>query len=196
MLSDIRQLIRAHWRLGTAAAVVVLAVVAGIFTLTAWNSSSEPVAESQATTSTTDDKAEASSDPEQAMLEFAQCMRDNGVPSFPDPVAQPDGSFGFPRPQGASSSALEAAVESCQSELEAAGLRLPGSDAQDPEVEDAILDFSRCMRENGVPEFPDPQPGAGFHGLFDGIDQQSPRVQRAIQSCESILSRIFGPSHG
>jgi hypothetical protein len=175
--------VRAHWRLVIAVTVVGVAAAAVILSLTAWNSSESG-------------SSAAASGNEQAMIEFAQCMRENGVPSFPDPVAQPDGSFGFPRPRGVSSSALEAAVESCQSELEAAGLRLPGSDAQDPEVEDAILDFSRCMRENGVPEFPDPQPGAGFHGLFDGIDQQSPRVQGAIQSCESILSRIFGPSHG
>jgi hypothetical protein len=47
------------------------------------------------------------------------------------------------------------------------------------------------MRENGVPEFPDPKPGEGFHGLFENIDPESPRVQQAIQTCESILSRIF-----
>jgi len=91
---------------------------------------------------------------------------------------------------------MDKALGGCQSELEATGLRIPSSESQDPEVEDAILDFSRCMRANGVPEFPDPKPGEGFHGLFEGIDQESPRVQAAIQSCESILSRIFGPSHG
>jgi hypothetical protein len=175
--------VRVHWRLGIAVTIVALAAAAVILSLTAWNSS-ESSASGAATGS------------EQAMLEFAQCMRANGIPSFPDPVARADGSFGFERPQGVPLSAIDAALESCQSELEAAGLRLPGSQTEDPEVEDAILDFSRCMRENGVPEFPDPKPGEGFHGLFDTIDPDSPRVQQAIQSCESILSRIFGPSHG
>jgi hypothetical protein len=175
--------VRAHWRLVVAVAVVGMAAAAVMLSLTAWNSSESG-------------SSAAASGNEQAMLEFAQCMRDNGVPSFSDPVARADGSFGFDRPQGVPLRVLDDALESCQSELEAAGLRLPGSDAQDPEVEDATLDFSRCMRENGVPEFPDPQPGAGFHGLFDNIDPESPRVQQAIQSCESILSRIFGPSHG
>jgi hypothetical protein len=46
------------------------------------------------------DSDSAASDTEQAALDFAQCMRDNGVPTFPDPVAKPDGSFGFDRPQG------------------------------------------------------------------------------------------------
>jgi hypothetical protein len=174
--------LRDRWKL-VVAGVLVLAVAVGVLSLTAWNSS-ESGSNAAATGS------------EQAMLEFAQCMRDNGVPTFPDPVAQPDGSFSFPRPQNVPSGAMDKAMQSCRAELEATGLRIPGTDTQDPEVEDAILDFSRCMRENGVPEFPDPKPGAGFHGLFEGIDQDSPRVQQAIESCQSILSRIFGPGHG
>jgi hypothetical protein len=173
--------LRDRWKL-VIAAFAVLALTAVVLALTAWNTSESS---SDAATNAT----------EQAMLVFAQCMRDNGVPTFPDPVAQPDGSFGFPRPQNVPSGAMDKALESCRSELEGTGLRVPGSGTQDPAVEDAILDFSRCMRDNGVPEFPDPKPGAGFHGLFEGIDQESPRVERAIESCRSILSRIFGPSH-
>jgi hypothetical protein len=174
--------LRARWKL-VVAGVVAVTLAAVVLALTAWassDSSSQPPAAGS----------------EEAMLEFARCMRENGVPSFPDPVAQPDGSFGFPRPQDVPTDVMDDALASCQSQLEATGLRVPGAGSRDPAVEDAILDFSRCMRENGVPEFPDPQPGAGFHGLFEGIDQQSPRVQRAIASCRSILSRIFGPSHG
>lgn len=174
--------LRARWKL-VVVAVVAVSTLAVVLALTAFDSSGSGGSETGANT-------------EQAMLEFAECMRDNGVPSFPDPVAQPDGSFGFPRPQNVQPDVIDDALASCQAELEATGLRVPGPETQDPEVEDAILDFSRCMRANGVPEFPDPKPGAGFHGLFEGIDQQSPRVQRAIQSCQSILSRIFGPGHG
>lgn len=174
--------LRARWKL-VVLGVLALTGVAVVLALTAWDSS-EP------------SSAVAEDGTEQAVLAFAQCMRDNGVPSFPDPVAQPDGSFGFPRPQDVDPVVMDAALDSCQAELEAAGLRVAGPGAQDPEVEDAILDFSRCMRENGIPEFPDPKPGAGFHGLFEEIDPQSPRVEQAIQSCQSILGRIFGPSHG
>jgi hypothetical protein len=174
--------VRAHWKLAVAG-IVAVGLTAVVLALTARNSSESS-------------SSAASSGSEQAMLEFAQCMRDNGVPTFPDPVAQPDGSFSFPRPENVPSGAMDDAIGSCQAELRATGLRIPGSDTQDPEVEDAILDFSRCMRDNGVPEFPDPQPGGGFHGLFEGIDQDSPRVQQAIDRCRSILNRIFGPSHG
>lgn len=181
--------LRARWTLVVSVAVTAVAAVAVILAVTAFNSSGSGG-------STT-----AASDTEQAMLDFAQCMRDNGVPTFSDPVANPDGSFGFERPQGASQSAIDAALESCQSEIQAAGLAIgPGSGAQDPAVQDGLLEFSRCMRENGVAEFPDPKPNSdllsGLHGLFDGIDQESPRVQQAIQSCDAILAQLFGPAHG
>src|SRR5579859_2551434 len=34
--------------------------------------------------------------------------------------------------------------------------------ATPPDIREAALAFSRCMRANGVPNFPDPQPGGGF----------------------------------
>jgi hypothetical protein len=198
-LNGIRHVLRVHWRLGIAAAVVALALVGGIFTLTAWNSSSESIAESQTTTSTNDDEAEASSDPEQAMLEFAQCMRDNGVPNFPDPVANADGTFDFQRPQGVDQSTLMNAFEGCRSELEGSGAQFGGENrAQDPEFQDTLLEFAQCMRDNGVPEFPDPKltESGGMQSLFGDVDPQSPRVQEAMESCQSVLSQLGGPFGG
>jgi hypothetical protein len=201
-LPDIQHTVRAHWRLGIAAIVVVLALVAGVFTLSAWNSSSESgagVAESQTTTSTTDNEAEGSSDPEQAMLEFAECVRENGVPTFRDPVANADGTFDFQRPEGVDQSTLINAVDACRSKLEGSGAQLgQGNQAQDPEVQDALLEFAQCMRENGVPEFPDPklEEGGGMRSLFGDINPQAPRVQEAMEACQSILSQVGGPFGG
>ncbi len=123
------------------------------------------------------------------------------LPSFSDPVARLDGSFGFERQQGVPSSALDDALERCQSELRATGIPLgPGPSGQDTEMQDALLAFSRCMRENGVAEFPDPKPSSdslgALHGLFDGVDQQSPRVVQAMQSCQSVLNQALAPLHG
>jgi hypothetical protein len=144
-----------------------------------------------------DDSESAASDTEQAALDFAQCMRDNGVPTFPDPVAKPDGSFGFDRPRGVQPSELDDALESCRSEARAAGIDSLAA-ADDPETRDQLLDFSRCMRANGVPEFPDPKPGASgsLRSIFGDIDVQSPRVQKAMQSCDLILSKLGGPLGG
>ena len=75
--------------------LVVVAAAATVLSLTACSSSDS------------DDSSASSSDPEQAALDFAQCMRANGVPSFPDPVAQPDGSFRLQRPPDVSPATLD-----------------------------------------------------------------------------------------
>jgi hypothetical protein len=174
--------VRPHWKL----VLVVALAAAAVLALTACNSSDSS-------------DSNATSDPEQALLDFAQCMRDNGVPSFPDPVARPDGSFGFERPQGVSPSALDDTLASCQSEAQAAGIDA-GSVAPDTDAQDQLLELSRCMRANGIPKFPDPKPGgdvlSGLHDLFANYDLESPRVAQALESCQSVLSQILAPVHG
>jgi hypothetical protein len=60
--------------------------------------------------------------------------------------------------------------------------------------------LSRCMRANGIPEFPDPQPGSdvltGLHGLFQNFDLESPRVARVLQRCQSVVNQLLAPVHG
>jgi hypothetical protein len=176
--------VRARWKLIVPPALAVAAV---IVSLTVYSSSGSGESKS------------AASDPEQAALDFAHCMRENGVPTFPDPVAQPDGSFGFQRPPGASASALDDALKSCQSEAQALGLDV-GSGAGDAEAQDALLRLSRCMRENGIPEFPDPKQNSdalsGLHDLFSDYDLESPRVAKALNACQPVLSQLLAGVHG
>jgi hypothetical protein len=145
------------------------------------------------------DSKTPASDAEQAALDFAQCMRENGVPNFRDPVVQADGSFGFQRPPGASSSVLDEALKSCQSEARAIGIDM-GSGGGDAEAQDALLKLSRCVRENGIPEFPDPKPGSdalgGLHDLFSDYDLESPRVAKALNACQPVLNQLLEPVHG
>src|SRR5262245_25471503 len=164
--------------------IAIVAALAAVLLLAACNSSNSGESGSGG----------AAGDKEQAALDFSQCMRDNGVPTFPDPVAKSDGTFSFERPQGVPRSALDDALESCQSEARAAGFASL-SEADDPETQDQLLEFSRCMRANGVPDFPDPKPnGSGsLESIFGGVDVESPRVQEALQSCDSILSQLGAP---
>jgi hypothetical protein len=173
--------------LGTARGIIVVALAAVLVVLLLTACSSSDSSDSAATTS----------DTEQAALDFAQCMRDNGVPSFADPVAKADGSFDFERPQGVQPSTLDDALERCQSEARAAGIDSLQA-TQDPQTRDQLLEFSRCMRQNGVPDFPDPKPNAtgSLRSIFGKVDLQSPRVQKAMQSCDSILSQLGGPLSG
>jgi hypothetical protein len=165
--------------------VVVALGAAAVLSLTACSSS--------------DSGGSAAAPGERAALDFARCMRDNGVPSFPDPVARPDGGFRLERPAGVPPSALDDALKSCQSEARTAGIDA-GSAAPDTGAQDQLLKLSRCMRDNGIPEFPDPKPGSdalgGLHGLFASFDLQSPRVALALRNCQSIVNQLLAPAHG
>gem|GEM_PF-408439 len=56
------------------------------------------------------------------------------------------------------------------------------------------LKFARCMRANGVPDFPDPSPGGGFQfSPGTGIDPSSAAVQAAQAKCRRFMP---GPALG
>ena len=52
------------------------------------------------------------------------------------------------------------------------------------------MKFAECMRDNGVGEFPDPEPSEGFtvDGVVNGssIDPSSPAWESAIAACEDL----------
>jgi hypothetical protein len=69
------------------------------------------------------------------------------------------------------------------------------SDASDgisvSDVEDAGLDFARCMRERGI-DVPDPQPGVGgLRAMFtDGDRRNDPRFREAESECRRHLQDL------
>ena len=136
---------------------------------------------------------------QQAMIAYAKCMRANGVPNFPDP----NGSGGFQVRGGfdPGSPAVRAAQAKCRH------LMPPGPGSGPPPSAQTLARFlkiARCMRQHGVPQFPDPQtsappggPPAGISELSDiegvillfgsTIDQQSPAFTRAAAACAFSL---------
>jgi hypothetical protein len=121
-------------------------------------------------------------------LAYAQCMRSHGVSSYPDP----DSEGHFPPVQvgrnGVSQQAVQSAQNACRN-LDPGGTQ--GSSGQLARLTQA-LDFSRCMRAHGVPDFPDPVASNGGIGYnLAGIDIHSPQYQSAQQACRSSLA---GPS--
>jgi hypothetical protein len=118
------------------------------------------------------------------LVQYAQCMRKNGVPSFPDPVngqlnlqVTPGGALDPSSPQ------WKAAQQACKS-LEPPGLQ-PGS-AQSNQQQSQALKFAACMRENGVPNFPDPQNQGGGFIVGEGVDPNSPQFQSALTACRKL----------
>lgn len=116
--------------------------------------------DSDETTTTTAAATEA--DTEEAALEFSQCMRDNGVPDFPDPnftqggggviVGGPDGEDPGFDPQ---SDEVQAAFEACGELLEGAAFGPGGGDFDATELQDNLLAMAECLRDQGL-EVDDP----------------------------------------
>jgi hypothetical protein len=121
--------------------------------------------------------------------QYAQCLRDHGIPTFPDMVvlggrlAVPDNAAG-----DAAEQALRAnpdAARACQSIL----ANLPPSAQKNAEVSpddlQALLKFAQCLREHGVAGWPDPNPQGAFpiSGTPLADEIKSPQVQSAIQAC-------------
>ncbi len=138
-------------------------------------------------------------DPELALLEFTQCLRDNGV-DVGDPEVDGDGNLGFGgRVQGydfvADREAFQAAREACADILE--GVSLEFRDRDRTEIEDTLVEFATCMRDNGY-DMPDPDfsgfsPGSGGgSGPFSEVDPDDPAFITANEACEEILSSAFG----
>ena len=124
-----------------------------------------------ATPSTTDRNAQA--------VKYSQCMRENGVPSFPDPV---DGRIQLNARKGSDldpeSETFKKAQETCkQYEPAGAGQRGQADQSQ-------ALTWVRCMRENGVPNMPDPQAdGRMLFNSDSGVDPESQAFKDAQQKC-------------
>lgn len=58
------------------------------------------------------------------------------------------------------------------------------------------LTFARCMRANGVPNFPDPKPGGGFDlSAATGLDPAAPAFRAAQSKCQKLMAggAVGGP---
>jgi hypothetical protein len=126
----------------------------------------------------------ASSDPSTAALAYSRCMRDHGVPDFPDPDAE--GQVNDPQLEE-SSGVVSQAEDACE-DLAPEGEAADGG--QQAAAAEKALAYSQCMRDHGISGFPDPEPdpGGGWvipHGEFDPRD---PAVRRADEAC---LQSVF-----
>jgi hypothetical protein len=117
-------------------------------------------------------------------VKFAECMRTNGVPHFPDANAKGEFVFGI----DVSPSVWERAVNACKA------LQPPGtlSAKRTPQQQTASLRFAQCMRENGVKDFPDPANGEPLVNTYripsSATSGGMSILNAAIQKCRSVLA--------
>lgn len=153
---------------------------------TARDSQAAPSGEANSTQAVT---TPAAQDPADAALTYSQCMREHGLSEFPD--ADAEGrirlKLGTIDPESA---VFRAASAACRP-LAPAGW---GDAEAGPGDEEVMLRFARCMRENGVPDYPDPDPNAGVRITLDPND---PKAQAALERCKAILEELQnGPRIG
>ena len=121
-------------------------------------------------------------DRDDAALAYAQCMRDNGFTEFPDP--SPDGDLRI-RVNPESAPRFQAAGEACK-DLAPEGFR---DDGVTPEQLDALIKLSQCVRENGIPDFPDPKPDGRFDLRSTGIGPGDARMEAAMEACSDLAQQ-------
>ena len=179
-------------------------------------------ADDTATDDSTGAGAELAAD--EAALEFSQCMRDQGL-DFPDVGVDAEGNPDL------RSSFLESGItpgsdefrtglEACGSILQNAGFGGgQGNLAEDPAVQDGLVEYSQCLRDEGL-AVGDIQLGGGQGAnqgqagdgqargqgggvdresriaAFLGIDPDDPEVASALETCGPILDRLFAQVAG
>ncbi len=159
-----------------------------------------------------DGTAGADGTDEELALEFAQCMRDNGVPQFEDPTVDADGSIQL-APGGVGGGGngdldpgdpdVQAAIEACGDIIAGASF-LPGADLDEAELEDDLLAMAQCLRDLGH-DVTDPDlsggfgPGAGGGGGPQAIfgpdfDPTDPANGDDVETCQETVYGPDGPA--
>lgn len=145
-------------------------------------------------------------DVEGSLLEFATCVREQGV-ELPDPVVNADGSLEFVGglDEDLDPDALLDARDACSEFL--SGLTIEQFGIDRTEIEDRLVTYAACMRENGY-DLPDPdldaflarilgegrqnpEGAAGFSPFGDAVDPEDPDFLSADEVCRPIAFTGF-----
>ena len=127
-------------------------------------------------------------------LAHAECMRSHNVPDFPDPGPISIDTRAHPD-LDPSSPTFVAAQHACLS-LAPAGA---AGGTVSPQLQEAALAYSACMRSHGFPKFADPVfDNRGEHVPINGIDTDSAQFRSSDQTCQAStgLAALSNPSTG
>ncbi len=194
--------------------VVVLASVALTFAGCGGSSSSPGVAHLSSSTSGGSPSSgggssspESSASTQQKMVAYSQCMRTHGVPEFPEPtegklILHSSDHNGHVTGLNPESAQFQAAQKAC-GKLAPNGGKAPSA-AEQAKMQEGALNFSKCMRSHGVPNFPDPEFSHSGGGVGiriggkngAGIEPNSPQFKAAQKTCQSDLPRPPGAKGG
>jgi hypothetical protein len=156
---------------------------------------------------------EGETDPQQAMLDYSECMRDHGI-DMPDPQFE-EGGGGFIVNGGPGSEdeggpsfdpeseEFQAADEECSPILDDAVSQIEIDPEQEAEMREQMLAFAECMREHGIdmpdPTFDDNGRVTARVGSEDGsVPMDQDAMQEAAQACQEEVGgpMVFGGGPG
>ncbi|GAA4249150.1 hypothetical protein [Dactylosporangium darangshiense] len=133
----------------------------------------------------------ASADAAAVFRQVAECFRAHGHPDFPDPVLGADGMWGFP----ADTERVDV-PEPCADVFRQSKAVYPNR-PKGPVVTASGLAlarrFAQCMRDNGVPDWPDPNPD-GTYTVPDRLVR--PEDESLWQPAASGPCKAYAPPGG
>ena len=125
----------------------------------------------------------------EAAYAYSRCMRSHGVPNFPDPkVSSSAGHTSIAiavNPSETGSPKFGSAQKACNGILPTPG----DARAQEQAGKQTLLAFARCLRANGIHDFPDPDVQGQLHlqtVIAAGIDIHSRTFLDAARSCVGV----------
>ena len=179
-------------RTSVAPAIITSATATIALALLAAGCGGSPATHVEQPGSTSDSRAASA---QERALAFSRCMRSHGVPNYPDPNSSGELVKETSQQLGVGRSQLQTAQSACQHLLPNGGQ--PTRAALLQSWTD-FLKFARCMRRNGVPNWPDPTryPRHPERPTFElsGVDLNSPQVSARIHECEPLL-QANNPQH-
>jgi hypothetical protein len=120
--------------------------------------------------------------------QFVECARKNGIPNVADPKVNADGDIDIDPPPGLTkqSPIVQKVIKTCGKYLDGVFT----DETKDPSAEyDKALKLAACVRQHGVPNFPDPSPptageeqGQKFH-LDKRLNLNRQTVDNAMRAC-------------
>jgi hypothetical protein len=116
--------------------------------------------------------------------QFVDCARKNGIPNVADPTVNSNGDVDISPPPGLTkqSPIVQKVLQICGKYLEG----VQTDETEDPSKEyDKALKLSACVRQHGVPNFPDPSPPTsdGSVGMKIGKNLNKADVDKAMKAC-------------
>lgn len=122
------------------------------------------------------------------MDEWAACMRTNGDPDQTDPTIDQYGVINITIPDSVTDSTISSEAHGStgpcsQYELAAENVVRGGQPAPAGPTQAQLVQYTDCMRVNGVPNYPDPGPDGRTDFRGTGVDPDSPAAQRANDIC-------------